>query len=170
MHTAQTTDPVPYNVKPTPTPEQEDRLIAQALDILSRRVHAGPIMSSPQDMKAYLALRHAGLTREQFDMVYLDSQHRVILCETLFVGTLNQTSVYPREVVKRSLELNASAVVLSHNHPSGNPQPSEADELLTKTLKSALALVDVRVLDHIITGGGADVTVPGRCLGDHRYQ
>lgn len=155
MHIAQTTDPVPYNVKHTPASAKESHIIAQALEILSRRVLAGPIMSSPQDMKAYLALRHAGLTREQFDLVYLDSQHRVILCETLFEGTLNQTSVYPREVVKRSLEVNAAAVVLSHNHPSGNPKPSEADELLTQTLKAALALVDVRVLDHIITGGGS---------------
>lgn len=155
MTIAQTIDPVTYNTKPTPTPEQEDHIIAQALDILSRRVLTGPVISRPQDMKAYLTLRHADRAREQFDLVYLDSQHRVILCETLFVGTLNQTSVYPREVVKRSLELNAAAVVLSHNHPSGNPQPSGADEILTQTLKSALALVDIRVLDHIITGGGS---------------
>jgi DNA repair protein RadC len=84
----------------------------------------------------------------------LDSQSKLIKLEEMFTGTLNQTSVYPREVVRRALHHNAAAVVLSHNHPSGSVQPSRADELLTLTLKASLALVDVRVLDHVITGEG----------------
>ena len=87
-------------------------------------------------------------------MVFLDSQHRLLALEEMFRGTLTQTSVYPREVVLRALHHNAAAVVLAHNHPSGSVQPSRADEALTQTLKSALALVDVRVLDHIIVAPG----------------
>ena len=85
-------------------------------------------------------------------MVYLDAQHRLIEVKTEFVGTLTQTSVYPREIVKRAVLLNAAAVILAHNHPSGNNTPSRADEMLTDTLKSTLALIDCRVLDHLIVG------------------
>jgi DNA repair protein RadC len=84
--------------------------------------------------------------------LFLDGQHRLIACETLFRGTLSQTSVYPREVVRRALAVNAGAVVFAHNHPSGSSDPSRADELLTQALKSALSLVDVRVLDHLVVG------------------
>ena len=115
-------------------------------------------MTSPDDVTNYLILRAATLEdphREAFGVMYLDSQHRLITIQDEFVGTLSQTSVYPREIVRAALHHNAAAVVLTHNHPSGNPQPSRADETLTKTLKSALALVDVRVLDHIITAGGS---------------
>lgn len=162
MNTAQTIDPAPYIVHPITQPNDDrddDMIIAQALAILFNRMRMGPLMDSPQVMRDYLTVRHAGLGREQFDIVYLDSQHRLIVCETMSIGTLTQTSVYPREVVKRCLELQAAAVVLAHNHPSGNARPSRADELLTQTLKSALALVDVRVLDHIITAGGASVSM-----------
>lgn len=93
--------------------------------------------------------------REVFYVIFLDSQNRVTSCEPLFVGTLDQTSVYPREVVRRCIELNAGSVIFAHNHPSGVLEPSTADRTLTNSLKSALALIDVRVLDHFIVGGVA---------------
>lgn len=109
----------------------------------------------PDAIKTFFQLRLAGKAYEVFCTMFLDAQNRMITCEDMFTGTLTQTSVYPREVVKRAFELNAACVVFSHNHPSGSPQPSRADELLTQTLKASLALVDVRVLDHIIVGEGA---------------
>ena len=107
-------------------------------------------MSSPQSVKDYLRLQIGGLEHEVFGILFLDAQHRIIEWCEMFRGTLSQASVYPREVVKKALQLNAGAVVLSHNHPSGQCEPSRADEFLTHNLKSALALVDVRVLDHVI--------------------
>jgi DNA repair protein RadC len=97
-------------------------------------------------------------------VLFLDSQHRLLALEELFTGTLTQTSVYPREVVLRALHHNAGAVVLAHNHPSGVAEPSRADEFLTQTLKSALALVDVRVLDHLVVGQGRVVSFAERGL------
>jgi DNA repair protein RadC len=108
------------------------------------------VFSSPQLVKDYLQMRLGALPHEVFAVLFLDAQQKLIACEELFRGTLTQTSVYPREVVKRSLELNAAAVILAHNHPSGVLEPSRADELLTQTLKSSLNLVDVRVLDHFV--------------------
>lgn len=138
----------------------DDKTILKAMEILRQRLTvATNTMDSPQAMGKFLVL-HAGAPgrdphREYFTVVYLDSQHRVITVADEFVGTLTQTSVYPREVVRSALTHNAAAVVLSHNHPSGATQPSRADETLTQTLKTALSLVDVRVLDHIITAGAA---------------
>ncbi len=110
------------------------------------------VFSSPQLVKDYLQMRLGALPHEVFAVLFLDAQQRLIACEELFRGTLTQTSVYPREVVKRTLELNAANVILAHNHPSGVLEPSRADELLTQTLKSSLQLVDVRVLDHFVVG------------------
>lgn len=109
--------------------------------------------NSPAQVKAYLQLQLSHLLREVFGILFLDAQNRLIAYETLFEGSLMQTSVYPREVVKRTLELNAAAVILSHNHPGGSALPSRADEQLTQTLKESLSLVDVKVLDHIIVAG-----------------
>lgn len=111
-----------------------------------------PVFSSPQLVKDYLQIRLGNLPHEVFALLFLDAQHRLIACEELFRGTLTQTSVYPREVVKRTLELNAACVILAHNHPSGLLEPSRADELLTQTLQSSLQLIDVRVLDHMVVG------------------
>lgn len=113
-------------------------------------------MSSPGAAKDYLRLLLANREHEVFVVLFLDVQNRVIACEEMFRGTLTQTSVYPREVVKRTLELNAAAVILAHNHPSGNVDPSRADEVLTQTLRAALALVDARVLDHFIVAGNGN--------------
>jgi DNA repair protein RadC len=109
---------------------------------------------SPDAVKHYLQLHLARKPHEVFAVLFLDAQNRLIAMEELFRGTLTQTSVYPREIVQRALQLEAAAVVLAHNHPSGTVQPSRADEALTQTLKSALALVDVRVLDHVIVAPG----------------
>jgi DNA repair protein RadC len=123
-----------------------------------------PVIHSPQLLKEYLRKHFAGYEHEAFVVVFLNAQHRVIAVEEIFRGTLTQTSVYPREVVKRSLAQNAGAVVLAHNHPSGEPEPSRADEHLTQTLKSALALVDVRVIDHAIVAGDRSVSMAERGL------
>jgi DNA repair protein RadC len=129
--------------------------IAAALAILDARVRTGPIFNSPQEVKDYARMYfapHSAAHREVFACLWLDPQHRLISAETMFHGTLSQTSVYPREVIKRALELGAGAVILAHNHPSGSADPSRADEHLTTTLKAALQLVDVRVLDHLVVG------------------
>jgi DNA repair protein RadC len=131
--------------------QADDRLIADAIVVLEQRARYGTQeFTSPQATKDYFRLRLGGLEHEVFAVVYLDSQHRLIECEELFRGTLTQTSVYPREVIKSALRLNAASVVFAHNHPSGVTLPSRADEHLTTTLKQALALVDVRVLDHVV--------------------
>ena len=117
---------------------------------LVQRLEEKPLFSTPQAVRDYLQLQIGGRPHEIFAVMFLDSQHRLIALEEMFRGTLTQTSVYPREVVRRALDLHAGSVVLAHNHPSGTAQPSRADEALTQTLKAALALVDVRVLDHFV--------------------
>jgi DNA repair protein RadC len=112
------------------------------------------VFGSPGAVKQYLQLHLSGKPHEVFAVLFLDAQNRLVAMEELFRGTLTQTSVYPREIVKRALHHHAAAVVLAHNHPSGTVQPSRADEALTQTLKAALALVDVRVLDHVIVAPG----------------
>jgi DNA repair protein RadC len=132
----------------------EDGTVKAALAILAKRMmQRGSALNSRQDVRDYLRLTLAEVNYEVFWAVFLDAQNRVIACEELFRGTLTQTGVYPREVVKRALQHNAAAVIFAHNHPSGVADPSRADEALTKILKDALALVDVKVLDHIIVGG-----------------
>ena len=113
------------------------------------------VFSSPEAVKHYLQLHLAAKSHEVFAVLFLDGQHRLLALEEMFRGTLTQTSVYPREVALRALHPQAGAVILAHNHPSGSVQPSGADRSLTATLKSALALLDVRVLDHIIVAPGA---------------
>jgi DNA repair protein RadC len=120
---------------------------------LREELRSASALTSPGAVRDYLRLVLGGRPHEVFLCLYLDAQHRVIDSEELFRGSLTQTSVYPREVVKGALRANAAAVILAHNHPSGVAQPSPADELLTRQLKDALALVDVRVLDHFIVAG-----------------
>jgi len=142
--------------------------IAAVLE-LARRAHAQqlaeqPVFENPLRVKEYLQLQLGGRAHEVFAVMFLDAQQRLLRFEEMFRGTLTQTSVYPREVVRRALDLHAAAVIFAHNHPSGAAQPSRADEMLTQTLKSALALVDVRVLDHIVVGAGATVSFAERGL------
>ena len=120
---------------------------------LNEQLQQRDVFKSPQQVRDYLVLKLGSLTREIFLVLFLDTQNHLVATEEMFAGTLTQTSVYPREVVKRALHHNAASVIFAHNHPSGIAQQSQADELLTKQLKQALALVDVRVLDHFIVAG-----------------
>jgi DNA repair protein RadC len=131
---------------------------------LARQLAQGPVFDSPGAVKDYVRLHLAPRRHEVFSVLFLDAQHRLIVLRELFQGTLTQTSVYPREVVRHALELHAAAVILAHNHPSGAAEPSRADEFLTQTLKSALALVDVRVLDHFVVGRSEVVSFAERGL------
>ncbi len=122
------------------------------------------VLSSPASVRDYLRMTLTGRDYEVFVVLFLDAQNRVIESEEMFRGTLTQTSVYPREVVKRSLFNNAAAVIFAHNHPSGVAEPSHADELLTQSLKQALALVDVKVLDHFVIAGAGLMSFAERGL------
>jgi DNA repair protein RadC len=131
--------------------------LAAALELarraLTRPMKARDALASPDAVRDWLRLTMAGLAHEVFMALWLDAQNRLIAGEEIFRGTLTQTSVYPREVVKRALAHNAAAVILAHNHPSGLAEPSPADEVLTSSLRQALALIDVRLLDHFIVAG-----------------
>ncbi|GAB2542967.1 RadC family protein [Simplicispira piscis] len=131
---------------------------------LAQQLREREAFDSPDAVKHYLQLHLAHKEHEVFAVLFLDSQHRLLALEELFRGTLTQTSVYPREVVLRALHHQAAAVVLAHNHPSGSVQPSRADEALTQTLKSTLALVDVRVLDHVIVAPGQALSMAEKGL------
>ena len=131
---------------------------------LHEKISRGNVLNSPAAVRDYLRLKMQALPHEVFMALFLDAQNRVITIEELFRGTLTQTSVYPREVVKRALHHNAGAVILAHNHPSGVAEPSHADETLTQALRQALALVDIRVLDHFIVAGSAVLSFAERGL------
>ena len=137
--------------------QTDNELVAAALAVLAGRMSRDNALSSPNAVRDYLRLTLAGLEYETFWLLSLDAQNRVIAARELFRGTLTQTSVYPREVVKQALADNAASVIFAHNHPSGVAQPSRADELLTTALKSALVLVDVQVIDHIIVTSSLDM-------------
>jgi len=141
----------------------------QALPLLARRyfeesLPTGESIKSPRDTESFLKARMQHLDYELFCCLYLDNRHRVLRFDELFRGTIDGTSVYPREVVKEALSVNAAAVILAHNHPSGVAEPSQADERITKRLKSALELVDIRLLDHLIVGEGAATSLASRGL------
>ena len=131
---------------------------------LTAQLKQQTLFDAPDAVRDYLQLQLGSRPHEIFAVMFLDSQHRLIALEELFRGTLTQTSVYPREVVVRALALNAASVVLAHNHPSGSAQPSRADEALTQTLKAALGLVDVRVLDHFVVTSTEAVSMAERGL------
>jgi DNA repair protein RadC len=131
---------------------------------MAQQLRAREVFSSPDAVKHYLQLHLAREPHEQFAVMFLDAQNRLIELEVMFRGTLTQTSVYPREIVVRALQREAASVVLAHNHPSGTVQPSRADEALTHTVKAALALVDVRVLDHVIVAPGDALSMAERGL------
>lgn len=132
---------------------EANQVIAAALAVLEQRARFGSALTSPGAVRDYLKLSLAAREHEVFVAIWLDAQHRVISIQEMFRGTLTQTAVYPRECVKAALAANAAAVIFAHNHPSGVAQPSQADELLTRNLKDALALVEVRTLDHMIVAG-----------------
>ena len=131
---------------------------------LAAEMQRGDAMQSPQATRNFLSLRLRHLPHEVFACIFMDNQHQVICFEEMFRGTLDGASVYPREVVKRALELGAQALIFAHNHPSGIAEPSHADRSLTEKLQAALALVDIRVLDHFIVGDGEPVSFAERGL------
>lgn len=163
MNTIRNEESPIYEVKPQ-TPE-EDEIIRQAMNILACRMRQpGAAMDNPNIVKQYLTLQLAELEHEEFWMLFVDAQHRVIACESVFRGTLKEASIYPREVVKLALRHNAAAVILSHCHPSGHVEASTADKRLTDTLKQALNMVDVKTLDHIIVAGTETLSFAERGL------
>ena len=133
---------------------QFQAVLEMARRVLQEEFQRGDVLDTPRAVRDYLRLLLGAREQEIFLVLFLDTQHRVIASEELFHGTLSQTSVYPREVVKRALSHNAAAVILAHNHPSGVAEPSQSDRMLTEALKQALSLVDVRVLDHFIVAVG----------------
>jgi DNA repair protein RadC len=145
--------------------DKNQQVIDEALNILENRLRKpGRGFKSADDTKAYLMLKLAELEHEVFTILYLDTRHRLIEYVELFRGTVDSASVHPREVVKEALKRNAAAVIFAHNHPSGVPEPSEADKQLTNRLSDALRVLDIRVLDHIIVGGMETISFAERGL------
>ncbi|NNN61681.1 DNA repair protein RadC [Vibrio sp. A11] len=136
-------------------PVTADRVLDAAAEILAARSLRGDQYCNPEATKTYLSCKLKHHEREVFAVMFLDNQHRLIAFEELFFGTIDSASVYPREVLKAALKVNAAALILAHNHPSGDATPSQADKQITQRLKEALALVDIRVLDHIVVGDSA---------------
>lgn len=141
-----------------------EQILEAARQAIERKMQRGASFTSPMAVKEYLRAKLAGFEHEVFAVLFMDTQHRLIEYAEMFRGTIDGASVYPRERVKEALRLNAAAVIVSHNHPSGNPEPSGADRALTQRLKEALGLVDVRVLDHVVVAGGASVSFAQRGL------
>lgn len=138
--------------------------LALAQELLVEEMTSRSVFDSPTSVSDFLKLHFAGQPHESFVVLFLDAHNALIAVEEMFRGTLTQTSVYPREVLKQALHNEAAAVIFSHNHPSGNADPSRADESLTQTLRSALSMVDVRVLDHVIVAGGRTLSMAERGL------
>ncbi|PTC03195.1 hypothetical protein C9980_19475 [Vibrio mediterranei] len=134
------------------TPVTEHQILEKAVEILENRLVSGDVFTCPMDTKAFLHCKLGEYEREVFGVMLLNNRHQLIEFHELFFGTIDSASVYPREVVKLVLEKNASAVIFAHNHPSGDSNPSQSDKRITTRLKEALALIDVRVLDHIVVG------------------
>jgi DNA repair protein RadC len=143
---------------------EKDAVIKLALSVLADRHRAGRTLSSPEQTRDYLRLKLVDRKHEVFGALFLDNRHRVIRVAEMFQGTIDGASVHPRVVAQRALELNAAAIVFFHNHPSGVAEPSHADEAITRRLRDALALVDVRVLDHFVVAAGESVSFAERGL------
>ncbi|XVN19823.1 DNA repair protein RadC [Pseudomonas corrugata] len=137
------------------SPEHQDDVIKQAISILEKRMFKrGPYLKAPQDARDYLRLRLAGEAQEVFSALFLDSSYKVMAYETLFYGTIDSVAVYPRRILQRALEHNCAAIIVAHNHPSGETSPSGRDKEVTKALNDLLPRLDVRLLDHFIIGEG----------------
>ena len=145
-------------------PASADVLIEAARAVLARRFRRGSPLASPRAAREWLSVNLSLKEHEVFVVLLLDNRHRLISCVELFRGTIDGASVHPREVVKEALRHNAAAVILAHNHPSGVGEPSHADEIITARLRDALALVDIRVVDHLIVAGGGCVSLAERGL------
>ena len=138
--------------------DDDDACVAKAIKILDAKLKARRVSETmyetPSAVSDYLSLKFSGEEREVFSVMYLDTRHRMIACESLFYGSVDSASVYPREIVKAALKVNAAAIILCHNHPSGLSTPSSADIAITKKIVDACAMVEIRVLDHMIVGEG----------------
>jgi len=145
-------------------PATADQILEAARQAIERKMQRGASFTSPAAVKEYLRAKLAGFEHEVFAVLFLDTRHRLIEYTEMFQGTIDSAEVHPREVVKAALRHNAAAVIVSHNHPSGNPEPSAADQALTQQLREALGLVDVRVLDHVIVAGNATASFAERGL------
>ena len=143
---------------------EKQSLITLAMKVLAIKHRAGRALSKPEETRNYLRLRLADYRNEVFGCLFLDNRHRIIAVRELFQGTIDGASVHPRVVVQQAMEVNAAAMVFFHNHPSGVAEPSRADEMLTRRLSDALALVDVRVLDHFVVSAGESVSFAERGL------
>lgn len=153
MSTAISLIPVSTPAVPPALTPYAQRTIQRAVSLLDKHLRQpGISFLSATETRDWLRLKMAGLEREEFIVLFLNNQHQLLACETLFTGTINHTEVYPREIVKAALRYNAAAVILAHNHPSGTAEPSRADRLITSNLQNTLLLVDVRILDHFIIG------------------
>jgi len=135
-----------------------DQILEAARQVIDQKIPRGALFTSPELVKDYLRTKLAGFEHEVFAALFLDTKHRLIEYIELFRGTIDSASVYPREVVKAAQRVNAAAAVFSHNHPSGNPEPSHADKVLTQRLREALAIVEIRTLDHIVVGSEGTVS------------
>jgi DNA repair protein RadC len=144
--------------------DEQDSVIRMAFEVLAARHQPGTVLSSPQDTRLYLRLQLGKRKAEVFGVLFLDNRHRVLRFEEMLQGTIDGASVHPRVIVQRALEVNAAAVILCHNHPSGVAEPSRADGMLTKCLKDTLALVDIRVLDHFVVSMAEAVSFTERGL------
>ena len=145
-------------------PATADQILDAARQAIEHKMQRGASFTSPAAVKEYLCAKLAGFEHEVFAVLFLDTRHRLIEYAEMFQGTIDSAEVHPREVVKAALRHNAAAVIVSHNHPSGNPEPSAADQALTQRLREALGLVDVRVLDHVIVAGNATASFAERGL------
>ena len=146
------------------SPVTENDIFSMARLLAKKRLAEGKVINCPSDSYVYLQALMGKYEREVFGSLFLDTQHRIIKFEELFFGSLNVTNIHPREVVKRALVLNAGAVIFVHNHPSGDPSPSNTDTQITIVLRTALNMIDVRVLDHIIVGADECVSMTGKGL------
>lgn len=144
--------------------KKEQAVLAKAAAILDSKLRIADALTSSALTRNYVRVTMRGLEREVFKALFLDNQHRVIVVEVLFVGTIDGCMVHPREVAKSGLQHNAAAVIFAHNHPSGVAEPSQADISITRRLKNALALLDIRVLDHLIVGEGEVTSLAERGL------
>ena len=145
-------------------PATAEQILEEARRVIDLKTQRGEAFTSPELVKEYLITKLAGFEHEVFAALFLDAKHQLIQYVEMFRGSIDSASVYPREVVKEALHHNAAAVIFAHNHPSGNPEPSQADKTLTQGLKEALMLVEVRSLDHIVVGGRQTVSFAERGL------
>ncbi len=137
-------------------------IINQARELLTARLHRNESLGSPKETESYLALQLGDREQEVFAVIFLDNRNQVLQYKEMFYGSIASTSVYPREIARLALRLNAAAVICSHNHPSGHPEPSAADRKITERIKNSMELIDVRVLDHVVVGGGRTVSFAER--------